>query len=124
MTITTTNGERFDRDEHRAMARLIFKRFGRDKEAFCDAWRRLMQNNAEDHEILKLLSFDPRRDQEELRGTLLREGYADARQIRVELLDETSCRTLNRLIRKVKDDGERRGQRQIGRAAARGFIRP
>lgn len=122
--ITTTNGETFDREEHRALAWLMFKRFGRDKDAFCAAWRRMLQNNAEDHEILKLIGFDPRRDQDELRRTLLREGRGDARQIRVDLLDPTSCRILNRLVQTVKRDGESRGQRQIGKAIARGFMRP
>ena len=62
--------------------------------------------------------------QRDLQGTLLRNGYADARSIQVELLDDNSCRILARLIRKVKLDGERRGQRQIGKAIARGFVRP
>ena len=62
--------------------------------------------------------------QRDLKAIVLREGYADARSIQVELLDDNSCRILNRLIRKVKLDGERRGQRQIGKAIARGFVRP
>ena len=129
MTITTTDGEAFSRNEHRALARLMFKRFGRDKPAFCAAWRRMLQNNAEDHQILQLVGFDPRHDQETLRGVLLRNGYADAKHIQVNLLDETSCRILHRrilhrLICKVKQDGEQAGQRNIGRAIARGYVHP
>lgn len=122
MTIHTTNGETFDRVEHRALANLMFKRFGRDEVAFCDAWRRMLQNTAENGEIMALVHFDRRDDQSHLKRLLVREGFADARQIRVDLLDETSCRVLARLVKKVKDDGERQGQRQVGKAIARGFI--
>jgi hypothetical protein len=123
-TITTTSGKRFDSEDHRALARLMFKRFGEDKEAFCAAWRRMLQNNAEDREILHLLKMSPARDQDEVRRTLMRHGNADARLIRVEYLDATSCRILNMLVPRVKQDGERAGQRNIGRAIARGMVRP
>jgi len=46
MMTTTTNGDTFTNSEQCDMARLIFKRFGRDPEEAAAAWRRLLQNNA------------------------------------------------------------------------------
>jgi len=122
-SITTTSGKKFDGTDHRALARLMFKRFGEDKEAFCAAWRRMLQNNAPDSDILYLLRLDPARDQEEVKRTLMRHGNADARLIRVEYLDATSCRILNMLVPRVRQDGEEEGLRNVGRAIARGFVR-
>ena len=62
MNITTTAGETFTGDESRMLARLLFKRWGRDPAAFCSAWRRLFENNAPDAEILKLLNERPTTD--------------------------------------------------------------
>jgi hypothetical protein len=44
--ITTTAGEVFGEADHRALARLIYRRFGLDPEAATAAWRRMLQNSA------------------------------------------------------------------------------
>lgn len=44
-TITTTAGESFTWEEHKALARLVYKRFGRNLDAACLAWRRLLENS-------------------------------------------------------------------------------
>jgi len=53
--IQTTKGELFTSEDHKLMAALIFRRFGRNEESFCNAWRRLLENNAENSEIMKLI---------------------------------------------------------------------
>ena len=126
MTITTTNGERFTDTDQRALAQLMFKRFGRDPESFCAAWRRMLGNNAPDNDILKLALKNASEEvnRTELRREIVRDGYADAREVRVDLLDRNSCAILRRFLAKLRRDGERRGQRNIGRAIARGYVRP
>lgn len=42
--VTTTAKETFTADEHKQLARLVFKRFGKDLGAATVAWRRLFQN--------------------------------------------------------------------------------
>ena len=55
-TIYTAAGERFtERDTH-ALASLVFKRFGNDLGAAAGAWRRMLQNTANDRDFEKLLA--------------------------------------------------------------------
>ncbi len=54
--ITTTNGETFTLDEHRDLARLVFKRFGRNCDAAAKAWRRLMENSTSVGEFMDLIN--------------------------------------------------------------------
>lgn len=42
--VQTTAGETFSADEHKKLARLVFKRWGNDLAAATVAWRRLFQN--------------------------------------------------------------------------------
>lgn len=53
---TTTNGETFTREEHIDLARLIYKRFGRDSEAACAAWRRLLENQCPVTDFMALVA--------------------------------------------------------------------
>lgn len=55
--ITTTAGERFTVAEHANMARLVFKRFGRDEEAAAAAWRRLLQNSCPVADFMELVEL-------------------------------------------------------------------
>ena len=55
MTITTTNGESFTDQEHAEMARLIYKRFGRDPKSATKAWQRLMENNCTEQQFMELV---------------------------------------------------------------------
>jgi len=41
--ITTTSGEMFTAEEVHALARLVYKRFGKNDDAFVAAWGRLHQ---------------------------------------------------------------------------------
>ena len=43
--VTTTNKEVFSVDESAELARLVFKRFGRDEEVATAAWRRMLGNS-------------------------------------------------------------------------------
>jgi len=54
-TITTTARETFTTAESTDMARLVFKRFGRDPEAAAAAWRRLLQNGCTVDDFLDLV---------------------------------------------------------------------
>lgn len=56
LDVRTTSGEVFTEKEHKALAELIHKRFGRDDKSFCAAWRRLLENNAPNSVILRLLA--------------------------------------------------------------------
>lgn len=42
--------------EHVALARLIFKRFGKDSSAAAAAWRRMLGNNATVAEFMRLVN--------------------------------------------------------------------
>jgi len=53
--ITTTNGESFSLDEHKKLARLVYKRWGRDLEAATVAWRRLFQNSTTTDQFQELI---------------------------------------------------------------------
>ncbi len=110
MHVTTTNGQRFEDYEHRALARLVFKRFGNDKESFCAAWRRMLQNDAPDEDILKLLQNHDPRAKVDLDGDLAR---ATGRRyvIRTDLLDSDSCLSIRRLIRDMNSDSSSKVRR-------------
>ena len=54
-SITTTCGEEFTWEDSQSMARLVFRRWGRDKEAALCAWRRLMQNSTDMSGFIELL---------------------------------------------------------------------
>lgn len=109
--ITTTNGETFTDFDHQALARLVYKRFGRDKEAFCAAWRRMLQNNAEDTEILRLFREDGHQ-RRLLEQDIRRHGTVEVRDIKLELLDDRSCEILRRHLQRVERRGEQAGQRK------------
>jgi hypothetical protein len=53
--VTTTAGETFTSDEHRQLARLVFKRFGKDLGAATVAWRRLFQNSTDEAQFAELV---------------------------------------------------------------------
>jgi hypothetical protein len=78
--IHTTAKEIFSALESTQLARLIYKRFGRDIPAAADAWRRLLQNNCTDNQFIELLqlSFDWEKIQGHMEGFGLDE-YEDAR---------------------------------------------
>lgn len=54
-TVTTTAGEPFTWEEHQALARMIYKRFGRNLDSACAAWRRMLENSCPVSEFAKLL---------------------------------------------------------------------
>lgn len=56
-TITTTNKEAFTMAESADMARLIFKRFGRNPEAATEAWRRLLENDCSVEGFMDLVNY-------------------------------------------------------------------
>ncbi len=58
MSITTTSGERFTDADSQELARLIFRRFGRDLGAATVAWRRLLQNSTTERDFERLLGTD------------------------------------------------------------------
>lgn len=58
--VTTVRGEIFSYDDHKLMAALIFRRLGRHEQAFCNAWRLLLNNETEDSEIMKLIPYPER----------------------------------------------------------------
>lgn len=54
-TITTTSGSLFTYEESRALAQLVFRRFGEDIQAATAAWNRLLQNNCDEGSFKMLL---------------------------------------------------------------------
>jgi hypothetical protein len=110
MTITTTSGKRFTQQEHGALAALIHKRFGDDDAAFCVAWRRLMQNTAEDSEILKLLPPSNGREARYLKDDLMREGVIETRDFQAGLLDTKSCQILRRHLQRLRDKADQKAR--------------
>ena len=112
MTIRTTNGEQFSDAEHRALARLMFKRFGRNEESFCMAWRRMLQNSADNADIMKLVGESRPQERAYLKADLMRNGTAEVRQFQAELLDTTSCEILRRHLQRVQSKGESDGRRR------------
>lgn len=54
--ITTTDGGTFTTTENYDLARLIFKRFGRDPEAAAAAWRRMFQNDCDAENFMTLVT--------------------------------------------------------------------
>jgi len=54
-TITTTAGEPFTHEESCELARIIYKRWGRDPKAAAVAWRRLLQNSCTDIQFMALV---------------------------------------------------------------------
>jgi hypothetical protein len=57
--VRTTAGETFTSDEHKQLARLVFKRFGNDRTAATIAWRRLFQNSTTEWDFQKLIDGTP-----------------------------------------------------------------
>ena len=113
MTITTTNGERFTDEEHAALARLMFKRFGKEEGPFCNAWRRMLQNNSENADIMRLTRESRPQERAWLEQDIRREGTAEVRDLKLELLDVRSCEILRRHLKRVADKGERDGVRKM-----------
>lgn len=68
-SVITTCGEVFTYKEHREMARLVFRRWGRDTAAALCAWRRLMQNGCELEQFLDLLGRDWLMDADEFKAS-------------------------------------------------------
>lgn len=58
LTARTTAGEVFGADDARALARLVFKRFGRDVAVAAAAWRRLLGNGCTDGQFAALVGDD------------------------------------------------------------------
>ncbi len=56
-SVTTTNRELFTGLEHVDLARLIFKRFGRNLASATAAWRRLLENNTTEKEFFELIDY-------------------------------------------------------------------
>ncbi len=110
--IRTTNGEPFTDTDHAALARLMYKRFGRDEESFCSAWRRMLQNSAENRDIMALLREGRSQERVYLRSDLHRGAAAEMRDFRADLLDVYSCEILRRHLRRVKTAAEREGRRR------------
>ena len=54
--IITTAGHPFSWAEHVELARLIYKRFGKDSSAAAAAWRRMLGNNATVAEFMRLVN--------------------------------------------------------------------
>lgn len=54
LTVTTTNGEPFSGEQSAQLAHLVWLRFGKDDNAACAAWNRLLQNNCRISDFRKL----------------------------------------------------------------------
>lgn len=55
-TITTVSGERFSAQDSASLAHLIWRRFGRNDLAACEAWRRLLQNDCPLEDFQRLVA--------------------------------------------------------------------
>jgi hypothetical protein len=55
------------------------------------------------------------REREWLRLELMREGTAEMREFKVDLLDVRSCEILRRHLRRIKSSAEQKGRRQAQR---------
>ena len=55
-TVRTTNKEVFTSNEHYDLARLIYKRFGRNPESAAKAWSRMLENNCTVDEYMALVN--------------------------------------------------------------------
>lgn len=58
LRIHTTDGKLFGPEEHRALARLIYQRYGCDAEAATAAWRRMLQNNATSKDFMAMVEAE------------------------------------------------------------------
>jgi hypothetical protein len=56
-SVTTTAGETFTNVEHVDLARLIFKRFGKDPEEATNAWRRMLGNSCPVSNFMALVDY-------------------------------------------------------------------
>lgn len=56
MSITTTCGERFTREDSAQLAYMIHVRFGRVIAVSAAAWRRMLQNNCTDAQFAELVN--------------------------------------------------------------------
>ena len=54
--IITTAGHPFTWAEHVELARLIYKRFGKDSSAAAAAWRRMLENTATVGDFMRLVN--------------------------------------------------------------------
>jgi len=54
-TITTTDGTPFTPADSADLARLVYKRFGRDPDAATAAWRRMLGNSCEVSDFMALV---------------------------------------------------------------------
>ena len=56
LSVTTTARETFTTEETRQMARLVYKRFGRDLAVATLAWRRMLQNSATESDFARMVA--------------------------------------------------------------------
>jgi len=54
-TVTTTAGESFTGEDSKQLARLIYRRLGRDMHVAANAWRRMLQNDCSDEQFSVLV---------------------------------------------------------------------
>jgi hypothetical protein len=54
LTVRTTARESFTGQEHREMALLVYKRFGRNLESATAAWQRMLQNSCTEQDFAEL----------------------------------------------------------------------
>lgn len=53
--VKTTAGEIFTGEDHRQLARMVYKRFGRNAGAAASAWRRMFENNCTEKMFMMLV---------------------------------------------------------------------
>ena len=59
LSIKTTTGEIFTEEDSRALATLIYRRFGRDATSATLAWNRLLQDNCTPNQYMGLFASNP-----------------------------------------------------------------
>ncbi len=56
LSVRTTAGETFSDAETRALAKLVYKRFGNELSVATAAWRRMLQNSTDERGFEKLIA--------------------------------------------------------------------
>lgn len=99
--------------EINALARLVYKRFGKDDDAFVAAWARMHQQVTPDRAaILALLKDGRAQERRYLKDDLMRDGVMEMRSFRADLLDVHSCEVLRRHLCRIKSSAEQMGRRR------------
>lgn len=57
LAVTTTARETFSDEDHRTLARLIYRRFGNNIGVAASAWRRMLQNSCTDEQFAELVGI-------------------------------------------------------------------